>query len=460
MQDVEPKTHRMITVWKLCFIVVAVVVSMLLALIFSNTGIIACGLLFLLIFLGSFWREKNVWGPLNIIFLIAIGYMLILYFGELGEYGQPYYIGGSDDWHFENYSNQCIERGLYTPLQVYKNYYWYNSVGYLWVMSWIMRIANLFGGYHTVIGRLMNIYILMALGMLTYKCFKCRYNYDEKVNRKVLYFTTIFPNILYISSHVFRDTLSIFLVFGCFYISDKYEFKNEKNAELNNNLKKKIDYILIVLMAALATFIRTQNLVIIAVCLFFNHYYNNRLTRNRVIGLFLIGMVGIVIAIETVLPAFFRFQTIHTGYFIEEQQGLSNFIWRLPIFPVGAIVRFMYGLVSPFPANILKIFLMFESGLTFLDVLTSVGVIIQILLLPYLMINIKKIDDMTWNWLGSFLMVVLTTFTFRHFIYIYPFQWILIFRQYGKASRSVKQKNFFMMMSLLFIAGMAYLLIK
>jgi hypothetical protein len=106
---------------------------------------------------------------------------------------------------------------------------------------------------------------------------------------------------------------------------------------------------------------------------------------------------------------------------MELSSGLSNFIFEQPLIPIGFILRFGYAFITPFP-NFLGLFKNFEMWpLDLIYLFIFIGVIVQLFALPYVLKRMFTIDWLTLSFLVCLFGVVLTTFTFRHVIFYFPF---------------------------------------
>lgn len=442
------------------YVIINLMMLLLLSLVFSSLSILMIGIVGMFLVTYLIYKTKIRFnGLLSIIFVISIITILITYLGYIQQYGAPYYSGGSDDLTFETLSQYIINKGYFMPEQ-YANdpiLRFHNSKGFLWIISWIMRFVEPFGGYHTIAFRVLNVNLLIALGILTTSFFKENYNFSNKENAVVLISSTLFPNTLYISIHVFRDTLIIFLLFLVFYLWDKF-LKRKKYSFLT---LFKI-FIITFAISYVSYWIRNQSLIFIISIILVSIFVNERIIsiKNFVFLVLLLFISLIIAEIVGVLEIIMSFNEKYTLYVLENSEGLSNVIFRIPLFPFGVLIRFIYGLVSPIPIAVLNTLNMFSNIKVFFDVILSYGTVIQIFLLPYLIRNIRKIDKVFIIFVLFMIGIVITTFTFRHFIMIYPFMIILIFRQLFITKRTNRMMLFvFISIGIIFLASF-YLLIK
>ncbi|SHJ72295.1 hypothetical protein SAMN02745751_03213 [Dethiosulfatibacter aminovorans DSM 17477] len=396
---------------------------------------------------------------LSIIYLIAIIMMLVAYCGYDYQYGAPYFSGGSDDLAFEEMSTYVMDEGYLMPYKYAQDpkLRYHNSKGFLWIISWIMRVVESFGGYHTIAFRVLNINFLIALGVLTTSYFKENYGFSDHKNLIVLIVSILFPNAIYISVHVFRDTLIIFLLFSVFYIWDR--LLQKENISFVSGLKT---FFITGLIAYISYWIRNQSLVFIIAIILVSIFLKKHRLNIRNFGMYmLLLLVALIIAdLFNVFDLIVAFNERYTIHKLELSDGLSNEIFKIPLFPFGFVVRFAYGLVSPIPVPIIKTPKMLTDIKLFFDVLVSFGTVMQIFLLPYLVKNILRIDKVFILFITFMLGIVVTTFTFRHFIMLYPFMWILIFREFFSTNENDRKLIFMATALSICFAAIIYILIK
>jgi hypothetical protein len=161
----------------------------------------------------------------------------------------------------------------------------------------------------------------------------------------------------------------------------------------------------------------------------------NSMVFAGILGLFMLAskfgvkyrymlLLNIPILISTTFLEQIRFQYFfekYSEYQTALSSGLSNFIFEQPLFPLGIFLRFGYAFITPFP-NFLGLFK--NDSELYLDLiffLIFVGVVIQIFAIPFILKRMLTIDWLTLSFVLCMLGVVLTTFTFRHVVFYYPF---------------------------------------
>lgn len=153
----------------------------------------------------------------------------------------------------------------------------------------------------------------------------------------------------------------------------------------------------------------------------------------------------------------------NTGYSVYLQglsDGLSGMVFSRPLLPVGIILRFCYGLVCPFPAALISLEYFDEPLYSLVIALTCLGTVFQIFLLPYLFKGMIKLDYTAIKFLGMFGAIILTTFTFRHFVMAYPFAAVMVAQQIEVTEAETRKKYLAYVFVLILLAVTSYLLLK
>lgn len=438
--------------YKNLFIVLNILISMVLSIIFANFSVIIVNfiMLFMLILL---IRKEDIYKHLTIIYLICIIAMVSLYFGYIAKYKQPYYLGGSDDANFEIWANRAIKSNNYTIKDINENkeFKFYNCNGFIWFVSMVIRFCNLFGGYHTIVIRLINIYLLIFMGILVFKYFCKEIANKNKDNIFILYLTILFPNALYISIHGFRDTLFAFIIFSIFYLI--------MNIKEQKKMSKVISIIYIIIVSYLAYHIRSAGIIYIAVIIILNFVLNKKKINNKktiLMFILFIFLCMILIMKFNLVEKVEKYSNRYNEYIVENADGLSKFVFSIPIIPFGIILRVVYGNIYPSPTGILLTNFDVDSICKFI---ISLGTVLQVYMLPYLLKNLKKIDSLFIMYILIFFSIILTTFGFRHFIILYPFMFILIGRELIKTEKE-KRKKCIKVVTILILLGVCIYLIN
>lgn len=405
-----------------------ILVDMLLALVFQNLF-----LLFLSIFLTApivvliYATQKKFLTSYLVGILFLTLSMVYLYFSNTQAYGTPYYIGGSDDLQFEKSGKLAYESSIYSPNSILGNVLgvYDNGASFVSYLAIIYKFSSFFNGYDTMIPRIINIHLLVLCTYLI-NFILIRYsNYNEKV---LNLFTLLFlctPNIAFINGHVFRDTLNFFQVLSISFLI-LVLFKNRSKIVFYSLIP------IIIILVYLTYFNRPNSLIfpiIIVAAVFLR-------TRIRLIGLAIIT-IPILFGVDFFESINFnKISESYSMYLQEMSDGLSKIIFERPLIPFGIILRFFYGLIVPFP-NLFGLFSIKEK--LYLDIfyfITYVFVAIQIVCIPMVLRNILKFNMVTLIFLGFYLAVITTTFTFRHALFYYPFLLLLILKFIFDSSRN------------------------
>jgi len=437
---------------KFLFLIINIIVSILLGVFFSNYTIIVINTIMLipmLIIIGK--SDKKIYRHLLIIYLVSIIAMLLLYFGYINKYGEPYYSGGSDDKNFELWAKESIKLNNFSIKDIIetKKFRYFNCTGFIWLMSMLIRLSNIFDGYHTIIIRLLNIYFTMFTGILCYKYFS---NKEKNISNKIkiLYLVCLFPNALYVTIHGFRDAIYTFIIFSVFYL-------------LNYIKDKKIfSKILIIVYLILTTYItyyiRKVGVLYIGIIIVLNLLFkNSKITEKKeFLKAIILGVAVLLLGIKSgIIGETEQYLDRYNGYILNGASGLSSMVFTTPILPFGIFLRIIYGLIFPAPTGLIISIIDVDSICKFI---ISIGTIYQIYMLPYLIKNIKKFDKVFLIFIIIFFSIVVATFSFRHYLMLYPFMFILINRTKDECSSIEKKKNFFFMTLVLILGILFYLL--
>jgi hypothetical protein len=442
------------------FIFISLSILLVLSAMFQSASILVIGLigLLLVLYIGRNGNQR-LFSAISLIFVISVILIISTYYGYIHQYSIPYFGGGSDDLFFENYSEHVVDKNYMFPEQYISDPLLksHNSKGFLWILSWLIRISNIFGDYHTIAYRILNIYFLISLSILVFRYFEKTYKFTSKQNLLVLYTVSLFPNSLYISIHVFRDTLIILLLFSVFFLWDNYI-----NADKKRKFKLIKAIVLTLILSYISYWIRSQSLIFITAIIVISTLLKNKNLSFKNFGVFFIlSVLAIILAsFYDIWDLTLAFSERYTNHKLEISDGLSNKIFLIPLFPFGMAIRLAYGLISPIPVTILSISKIFDSVKMFFDVIIGFGVIVQIYMLPYLFKNIKKIDKVMITFVVFLMGIVIATFTFRHFIMLYPFMAILIFRQFFETRKNEKFVHLICTTGVLVFFASLYLLIK
>lgn len=440
------------------FVLYNVFLLFFISLVASNMGIFLIGILGLTVFMisshGIGYREYKKY-----VFYVSVAFifMFLLYHALIQKYGIPYY--GGDDQNFEEYGKLLYNQDiLYFKDIPYIQGMWY-AKGYVLVIAWIERISNLVGEYSTWSPRILNIYLWMSISAIVYK--KIKIKVDMKTSEKALTVLALFPNALYISSFVYRDTLVCFLIVVGVTAFEKC---------IDTIAAKKINFIPSAILVCVSLYflyyIRLQicfvMLVIFAIKFFIGRIDLSQITDAKKLLILSISALVSIFLLQALggLDLLSSSSESYTNYRFSGNEGLSRIVFSFPIFPFGIIVRFLYGLISPFPGGLLKLNYISEPLYSGIQAIVFVGTIFQFFLLPYLFSGLKKVNYSALKFAIMFLSIVITTFTFRHFIMVYPFMAEVIAENYAETDQVKRNINIRNMSLIVVAAALFYVIAK
>lgn len=388
------------------------------------------------------------------IFIISSIFIFLVYIANDMYYGVPYYIGGSDDLEFERWAKDVYIHNIYNPQKIL-DYgiigIFHNSPFYPIYIAILMNASELFGGYSTFLPRISNVYFLLWICMISEYLLKKYTNLDNKKISITILLIGINPNLQYINSHVFRDTLNLLQVVLIMYLFDKL---------INNKRIFNKIYILIgLVMVIYTTYYTRKNSLIMAliVCIFM---ISNRLKikkRYIIIGILVLILNTDIISLIGVNDIIVRYSELTLG---NAGEGLSKYIFNKPILPFGIFFRTAYAFINPVP-DILNLFKSIDKVL--LDSVMSIvyiGVIIQILFTPFIIKRVIKLDWLSIVFLLLFISVIGTTFTFRHLIIYYPFMIALAVDGYLETNKIKRYKILMINIIITISLGLIYIILK
>ena len=340
-------------------------------------------------------------------YLIGVLVLVGFYFYWIFFYGNSYFLGRmSDDWQYDVYWTEnfierygfnlsrlpehlnTIERGLGIL---------HNSQGYVGFVIILRWIASFFDGYHTLMPRIFNIYIL---SLIAYFSSNIAFFYTDsiKVKRNVQAVVFFFPVMLFNSVHVFRDTIVSFLLIFIYYtlIRNKYSIQN----------------LLLVVFSMLILILFRTSTFFVAILMILLLYFNPQKIRARLI------LAGVIFAfigsyfLQDFASVLSRQIAGYNQLNIERFGGIGSKIFELPIY-LGVIPRIIYMIFTPVP-----------NLSSFHQIYLSISAFMQVFTIPFLYFGLisKKIDlKLKITFLLFFFGIALSTATFRHVMMYLPF---------------------------------------
>lgn len=174
-------------------------------------------LLVLLVFFTSRYHLLSIFN-FNIIFNIVLN-RFYLY-----KYGLPYYMGGSDDLRsFEIPAEQLINGfgramdSFDVIVSVILTNPTYSNIGYIFVVAFFMKLGQLIDSYYTIVPIFFNSFVLVIISLVSKDISIKYFRFTKKRANLIMVLTATFPLIVFMNSHVFRDTLfNLFLILSIY----------------------------------------------------------------------------------------------------------------------------------------------------------------------------------------------------------------------------------------------------
>ncbi len=387
-----------------------------------------------------------------IVFSVAMIFMFFVHGANTEAFNLPYYKGGSDDLQFERDALKVLAANVYTPDQLLGTVLnqFHNASFYVVFVAAIMKFASWFDGYTTFLPKVVNVFLLMWLTMLISYLLR---KYAQFTSGKILWFIGLFaltPNILFINSYVFRDTLNMLQIVLLVVCIDKLFVKKWGALQV-------LTAMAIPLIFYTTFYTRENSLVFAAIMSILI------LFRKLNIRYFYIFLINIpVVAFSSLL------ENIRFDYFYEKyseyqtviSSGLSNFIFEQPLFPLGFFLRFGYAFITPFP-NFPGLFRVSgQEQLDWMFFFIYLVVVVQILCVPLIFKRLLVIDWLSLSFIFCLFGVILTTFTFRHVIFYYPFMVALAIDGYTRTQPQMRWLSILFMMTSIVLMFFLYVQLK
>lgn len=375
-------------------------------------------------------------------FCLSIGYTIFLYYYYYQTLGAPYFnVPLSDDSSYERdaleYADQLgvFEYGKIAPTIVKHDH---NSKGYVYFVALIAKLSNFMGGYHTLLPRIANALFHAFSGIFLYRLLKLYVSDLRLVFRLSLAFV-LFPYILYLSGHIFRDTFVCFAFVFCLY----------KTLKPNKQI---LDWVLVAVVVLMLSQMRVFSSAILVGTIAVNVWSQtqNRWVRSGILGASGVAIIFAFLFLDSLstranlslfdmLIALQEFYTnLRTGK--DYSEGLAVTILQMDLLPAGIFVRTIYLAINPLPFLDLRLPI-FINGL---------GTLLQVLLFVYaFMFTVKnffkrKYVPLFFALWFILISVALTSFQLRHMVMYYPALFLLAALGYQEFKPKVAlRKNIF-----------------
>jgi hypothetical protein len=394
-------------------------------------------------------EKKNNTLCLNLVLLLCILSMAYTYLAYDIEMGRPYYIGGSDDLGYEEAAALAVEKSAYTVNSlIEKNVIprYHNSPLFVLLISYIIRVTNVLGGFHTMVPRILNIFLFIFSVLLTLRIGRELKLISDKNEQWFIIGLGLFPNAVFISVFVFRDIMLTFLLVSFVY--------SVITISRRSPIRQFITLLWIGIILYCVFYLRTMFIATFLVGAVAYLFRNS----DRIINTSIIVVLIIILMVGTSIPLIGEYINNYYGYLAETSTGgLSERVFSLGFSPLGLGLRTLYGLVTPFPSFFSFSIMEYISNI---QSMLSIGTILQIFFFPFVVLGLRKNNFIKVMYLVTFLQYILLTFTFRHLVAVYPFQALLIGAGIEDASSSQKVINFAVISSILMGGCVLYLALK
>lgn len=441
----------------LCLMLVAI-----LGVSFANASIIVFGTLcFLMIFIVSYIFFRKSPGIKNTIYLswmIEIIIMLIIYNVYASAYGLPYDMEGTDDFCADiEWSDGVINDGITTIQGMARSPEWtaYNNKAHIILIVWTKSIAGLFGGYHTLDIRLINLTFCILTALIMGQYARKYLDADDNEIKQIIMMIGLLPNAVFISSLVYRDVYVAFLIVLSFYLWTNFKEKG---------LRKKGFIIVLSAVILYVTFYLRMMAVIYILASIAVGYSNEKCNENylkknfnpRKIMVFLT-----ILALVVIFGSFVggRLEWYLVGYtkIHANSSGMEGLVYSIPILPFGWLIRTVYYMMLPmYWRDILPVAVL-KDPVSLIRCYVTWGTIYIMFAYPYLLRYLKKLDNICVLFVILLFSTAILTGGFRHIMIVYPMMFTMCV--VGKRGVSMKrcQDNLFacgMLVGLMAIAAM------
>ena len=341
-------------------------------------------------------------------------------------YGVPYWNGGSDELHYEEAGIEFAQRfGLFDYGAIREGIVqeWHNSVGYIYLMGLQVKFSELFGGFHTMVPRLLNAACLALLSVMVFNI-GLRLRLQKRIAIAAALFSGCLPLMMWVSVQTLRDIIQTLLLVTLVYLWVP-DHKNRWRYSV-----PVLILLSVLLLLPIWELRKPQAFVALAIMAF--AIVSNR-SSYKPMQLVLLTL-PIAMACAHLISLFYAVLNKDVLDFIDATEsyaelrgtggtggGLSSIVFETPLFPIGWLYRTTYALISPLPVEFLPID---KAWL-------SLGTVIHLLFLPFMWMGLKRAFwHQAWRLIaGAFVLLfigmAMFTFSSRHITQYLPFAILL-----------------------------------
>lgn len=398
----------------------------------------------------------------SLVYSTSTFFAILFYFIFQLEYGIPYGGGGSDSLAYERYAAIVSKLNLiYNKDDIGQaiNHPYHNSKGYIYLISLLIRYSDLFGGFHTMIPRLLNA---CALGV----CSVLVYGISRKISMKPqlaihsALVTGFFPIMIYVAVQSLRDISILVIMLLSVYLAIGF-------IQTKRFLKQIVILIFFVPLFLIMMELRLLNVInigiVLGVGLIVKLFSVKNFSNTYIFFMVITASVAFTLIMTSELSLFIDLvaKLDSSGTDLAEgvdragEGGLSLILFNLPI-PFNYFGSLFYSFITPLP-------IIYTTNIDWNFL--SVGTIYQFLFIPFIFAGIKNsfrsaiMLPVFFAFLVAFVGYVFGSFTFRHIIYIVPFASIYgaIGYEMHKKHRKIIWQTLFIF---LFLLMLTYYIIK
>jgi hypothetical protein len=360
----------------------------------------------------------------SLIYSFSTLFAIFFYFIFLLAYGIPYGGGGSDSLAYEQHA-EIVAKSIYfydsTLIGLAIDQPYHNSKGYIYFISLLMRFFDCFGGFHTMVSRLFNCFLLGICSVITFNISrKIGLSLQQSLNSALV--TGLFPIMIYVADQSLRDIPILFLLLLSVNLSIIFLLSQ-------SIIKQTVLILCFIPISQIMLELRMLNVINIGLILFFTIsikiFSIKRFSNKYIFIVFILAYFSYIFINNSQFDLFINLVSkldasgndLAEGVERAAQGGLSLMIFNLPQ-PFNYIGSLFYSFITPLPIIYINYF-----DWNFL----SLGTIYQFLFIPFVFAGIKY--SYRYNLMLPILFMFLITFggyvfgsfTFRHITYFIPF---------------------------------------
>lgn len=355
------------------------------------------------------------------IFCLNVLFMLALYMIYMNRYGTPYSNGGSDDVIFEKQAQTVATNlGAFDYAGIDLQVYVKTTKSYVYLLSWLYRLSTPFGGFDTLVPRLLNALMLALVALLVFRSARDRLELGHRTSVVAALVMGLFPVSMSVSALTLRDPVVTFMLVLLVYMW---------SGASRPSLRRLAGLLLLTVFLLAVMWDMRQRVAQLSVLLvlfaFLEANAGNRRLRIVLTVVFLVFLVAATLEMLRVIDLVHSFDWRSVVSQVDRytrlriagnEGGFSELIFRAPPFLAVAGRLVLLG-ITPLPV------LSVEPER---DLLT-LGTVAQILALPFIalgawyMIRRRKGLAYLLALVTLFLSVALVTFTSRHISMFAPF---------------------------------------